>query len=177
MPAARHVRFDPESLLAVLNAHDVAYVVIGGFAALLHGSALPTRDLDVTPSPDKANLARLSAALTELQARIRTDAVPEGLPFSHNAASLAGAGSWNLQTAHGDLDLSFVPSGTQGYSDLSVDAERVALSDMLTIRIAALADIIRSKDAANRDKDRRALPLLRRLLDDQIEASRQQPEG
>ena len=158
--------FDPVAVLAVLRAHRVDCIVIGGFAALLHGSALPTLDVDITPSTDAANLARLSDALTALGARIRTATEPEGLAFSHDATSLAAATVWNLQTVHGDLDLSFRPSGTAGFDDLAEGAEDVALSDVLTIRVASLADVIRSKDAANRDKDRRALPLLRRLLDE-----------
>jgi hypothetical protein len=68
----------------------------------------------------------------------------------------------NLVTKFGELDVSFEPAGTTGYADLrrsAVDAEihgnRVA--------IAALADVIRSKQAADRPKDRLALPELREL--------------
>jgi hypothetical protein len=63
--------FDPDALLEVLHRHDVQYVLIGGLAAALRGSATPTFDVDITPAADAANLARLSAALTELDARVR----------------------------------------------------------------------------------------------------------
>jgi hypothetical protein len=41
--------FHPAGILAVLDKHKVAYVLIGGYAAQLHGSILPTTDIDVTP--------------------------------------------------------------------------------------------------------------------------------
>jgi hypothetical protein len=53
-------------------------------------------------------LGRLSQALTDLGARIRTEGVPEGLPFSHGAASLAGVGIWNLTCEFGEFDISFI---------------------------------------------------------------------
>lgn len=70
----------------------------------------------------------------------------------------------NLTTRFGDIDLSFEPSGTGGYADLSQHAVRIELNDGIWTHIAALEVIIRSKEAANRDKDRLALPTLRLLL-------------
>jgi hypothetical protein len=78
-------QFDPEPLLAVLERHGVAYVLVGGYAARLHGSLRPTSDVDVTPATTEENLARLAAALTELGARIRTEAEPSGLAFAASA--------------------------------------------------------------------------------------------
>jgi hypothetical protein len=154
---------EPEAILRLLLAHEVDFVVIGGLAAAAHGSILPTYDIDIVPKSSADNLERLSAALRELDARIRTDAVEGGLPFDHDAESLASAGVWNLTTAHGDLDLSFVPSGTTGYPDLVQDATEEPFFGVI-VRIASLADIIRSKQAANRPKDQRVLPVLREIL-------------
>jgi hypothetical protein len=156
------VEFRPERILEVLAAHHVDYVMIGGLAAAVHGSDLVTGDLDITPATGAANLARLSHALDELDARIRTDDVPNGLPFAHDATSLARGTVWNLVTSAGDLDLAMTPSGTQGYDDLKRDAITIEILGVAT-RVAALADIIRSKEAAGREKDRAALPMLRRL--------------
>jgi hypothetical protein len=156
------VDFRPERILEVLAAHRVDYIMIGGLAAAVYGSDLVTGDLDITPAISDANLARLSLALDELDARVRTDAVPEGLPFAHDARSLARATVWNLVTNAGDLDLAMLPSGTQGYDDLRRDAIAIEILGVPT-RVAALADIIRSKEAAGREKDRAALPMLRRL--------------
>src|SRR3954470_8533930 len=164
--------FAPERILAVLAKHGVSCVVIGGFAAYLQGSPLPTEDVDVVPATDRDNYARLSAALTELDAKVRAEGV-EPLPFGHDADSLAAAQIWNLTTRYGDLDITARPSGTQGYDDLKRDAIEVELRGV-TVRLASLADIVRSKEAAGRDKDRRALPVLRELVARQLRERRGQ---
>jgi predicted nucleotidyltransferase len=68
-------------------------------------------------------------------------------------------------TDHGDLDITFVPSGTRGYDDLIRDARRVSVRG-IAVPVASLADVIRSKEAAGREKDRPVLPVLRRLLEE-----------
>jgi hypothetical protein len=70
-----------------------------------------------------------------------------------------------MTTEAGDLDLAFCPSGTDGFSDLRRDAIEIEVADRLHIFVASLEDVIRSKQAADREKDRLALPRLRRLLD------------
>jgi hypothetical protein len=157
-------RFQPEELLRTLERFGVRYVVIGGVGATLHGSPLPTRDADICPATETRNLEALAAALREMQARIRTQDLPEGLPFSCDVAFLRQMKLLNLTTRFGDLDLSFEPSGTGGYEDLAPRAVRYDLGDGLVVPVAALEDIIRSKEAANREKDRQALPTLRLLL-------------
>ena len=141
----------------------MAYVLIGGLAAVFHGSPFPTEDADITPAADPENLVRLAAALNELGARVRTESVAEGLPFACDAETLAGAQTWNLVTDAGDLDIAFQPSGTGGYLDLRRDSTEAELYDV-TVRVASLGDVIRSKQAANRPKDQRVLPALRAIL-------------
>lgn len=160
--------FEPEPVVAALLAREVAFVVIGGFAARLQGSPLLTSDIDVTPETSAENLRRLSDALRDLDARVRHPDVPEGLPFSPDATSLAGSAFWDLTTRHGDLDISFTPAGTNGYADLAVSAVTISING-IDFPVASLADIVRSKDTADRPKDRRALPVLRELLAQQRE--------
>lgn len=162
--------FDGPAIVEVLHRHGVRFVLIGGFAAVVHGSPIPTNDVDITPATERENFVRLSAALTELYARVRAEGV-EPLAFSHSAESLAAAPIWNLTTTYGDLDITFQPSGTRGYEDLRRDAVEVELRGTRVL-IASLADIVRSKGAANRDKDRRALPVLRELLARETRAAR-----
>lgn len=160
--------FDPVSIIEVLQRFGVRFVVIGGIAAISNGSPLPTEDLDVTPARDGGNLRCLARALRELEARLR---VPrdggEGVAFPVDDAMLSGAETWTLVTRFGDLDLAFSPSGTGGYEDLHRDATEVQLGDDPPVRalVASLADVIRSKEAANRPKDRAQLPALRLALD------------
>ena len=156
---------NPAAIAAALNRHQVRYVIIGAFAAIAQQAPIPaTRDIDFTPEASQQNLARLSRALTDLGARIRTEAVPEGLPFSHDATSLAAAEVWNLVCADGEFDISFHPSGfTGGYAQLAVNAHRVRVGEVEVV-VADLADVIRSKESAGRPKDLRVLPLLYRHL-------------
>lgn len=157
--------FAPEEILKVLEARDVRYVVIGGFAGIIHGSPNGTSDVDITPEDGRDNLQRLSDALDELEARIRTAGEPAGVSFSHDGRSLGAVRVWNLTTKFGDLDISFEPSGTQGYEDLVARARRVRLPHVETT-VAALSDVIRSKEAAGRLKDQLTLPTLRRMLEE-----------
>ena len=155
---------DPEAMLAVLDRHSVSFVVIGGLACEVRGVPLPrTEDLDITPDRDEKNLDRLSSALSELNARIRAPGVPDGLAFAHTGRSLAAARVWNLVTDCGPMDLAMVPDGTEGYEDLVRDAEGIEAFGV-TLQVASLRDVIRSKEAAGREKDIGHLPILYQSL-------------
>ena len=160
--------FDPAAVLAALHDADVRFVLIGGMAAVLHGDVGVTVDIDIAPAYDPDNLERLAAALRALEARIRADGTPEGLPFDCSAGFLRNAGPdalLSLTTRAGALDVAFVPAGTTGYEDLKRDAVTMEPAEGLSILVASLADIIRSKQAADREKDRQALPRLQALLE------------
>jgi phosphatidylserine/phosphatidylglycerophosphate/cardiolipin synthase-like enzyme len=155
--------FRPQDIFETLDRHGVRYVLVGGLAAILHGASHLTTDVDVVPEESKGNLERLSAALHELDARIRVVGEPDGVPFDHSAESLVRVRIWNLQTAKGDLDIAFEPSGTHGYDDLARDVVVMRVRG-IDVPVASLADVIRSKEAAGRARDRAVLPGLRALL-------------
>ncbi len=154
---------DPELLLTTLANHNVKFVLIGALAARLQGFPRATADADITPAGDDENLMRLAAALKDLDARVFTDAVPEGLPFDWSAAALKRAALWNLTTRAGRLDLAFKPSGTSGYDDLIRDAVTFDVFGA-TLKAASIADIIRSKEASDRPQDRQDVVVLRAML-------------
>jgi hypothetical protein len=167
--------FDPEAILRVLARHDVDYIVIGGIGGVLHGSPMSTNDVDIVPSLMKTNLAMLAAALTEINARIMAEGVSGGLRVDWKGKELQ---KWivdfrflNLETDLGRLDIIHRPGGTRGYQDLAANAESLALDD-IEIRVAALEDIIRSKQAVGRDRDLEHLPTLRLLLESKSSALR-----
>lgn len=158
--------FDPRPICRVLNDHAVEYVVIGGFAAVLHGSALPTADVDVVPSRDDHNLGRLGHALHALDAKLRTRGGPVDAPLD-GPFLRAMPLMVNLTTRYGDLDVTFEPAGPrQGFEDWNADASDVEIGDGLSIRVASLDAVIDSKRAAGRPKDERALPHLESLRDE-----------
>jgi len=154
--------FDPEKLIRALSKNRVKFVLIGALAARLHGFPRLTADADITPSGDKQNLERLASALKELDARVYTESVPEGLTFDRSAAALGRAQMWNLVTNAGRLDIAFTPAGTGGYDDLAEGAERFEAFGVRFLA-ASLADIIRSKEATGRAKDEDDVVILRAL--------------
>jgi hypothetical protein len=78
--------------------------------------------------------------------------VPDGLPCSHDAASLGAAEVWNLTCPDGEFDISFHPSGFEGgYAQLAVNAHRLRVGDVEVI-VADLADVIRSEESAGRGR-------------------------
>jgi hypothetical protein len=160
--------FDPVTMLRVLVDHGVDFLLVGGIAARLRGAPLLTQDVDITPATDRPNLERLVGALEVLDGRLRTATDPDGVAFPFDAGLLESASVWTLTTRYGDLDLVISPAGTSGYGDLvrSADRLKIAIDPEVSVMVASLADIIRSKEAAGRDKDRAALPLLRRTLDE-----------
>jgi hypothetical protein len=154
--------FDPEKMIRTLSRHRVRFVLIGALAARLHGFPRLTADADITPASDKKNLEHLAAALKDLDARVYTESVPEGLRFDRSAAALARATMWNLVTNAGRRDIAFMPAGTKGYEDLAADAEKFEAFGVHFLA-ASLDDIIRSKEATGRGKDEDDVVILRAL--------------
>lgn len=159
----RPAPLDPERIIRTLAKHQVRYVLIGALAARLQGFPRVTADADVTPARDKENLPRLAAALRELDARIFTEPVPEGLPFDCSPRMLGRAELWNLVTSAGRLDVAFRPSGTTGYDDLARRAVHFTVYGV-DLLAAHLEDIIRSKEAAGRPQDRLDVVVMKEML-------------
>lgn len=156
--------FDPVRLVRVLAEHDVRYVLIGAVAARLAGYPLATYDTDLTPERSPENLMRLAAALRELDARVFTVSVPEGLAFDCSAAALGRAEVWNLVTTAGRVDLLFAPAGSGGYADLSQSAATFDVNDVPVVA-ASLPALIKMKEAAGRPKDLQAVAIMKAMLE------------
>ncbi len=157
--------FDPFAILAALERHAVRYVIVGGIAAQIAGAPIVTRDLDVTPARDLENLARLSAALGEIEARIVLEDAPPDIDISLDADTIAAFSSLATSTPYGRLDIVLLPTGTRGYEDLARAATPELVTEGLVVSVAALADVVRSKAAAGRVKDHAQLPILRETLE------------
>ncbi len=171
MPQAERP-YDASAIISALQERGVRFVVIGAVAAIAHGSPLPTEDMDVTPDRSEDNLDALAAALTDLDAKLRTPQGPVDFPI--DARMLAANAMWTLSTRVGDLDLVFEPAGTGGYDDLRRNALELDLGSGTPALVASLSDVIRSKEAAGRQKDVAQLPALRQTLE--IVRQREQEE-
>jgi hypothetical protein len=144
--------FRPSQLLHALVARGVDFVVIGGYAAIAHGSAQLTRDLDICFARDPVNLRALGAALVELEARPRGVDDPEDLPFVPDERTLQGVQLLTLDTREGPLDVQSEPDGAPGYATLRRRAERVEVAGVRVL-VASLDDLKTMKQAAGRPKD------------------------
>lgn len=160
------MNYDPRLICSAFDAEGVRFVVIGGFAAAIHGSPLPTSDVDIVPARDDENLERLARALNRLHARLRTEAGPVDVRIDRGFLR-AMPFILNLVTDHGDVDLTFAPAGgLEGFDGWDAGAVDTEIAPDLVVRIGSLDDIIDSKRAADRAKDRAALPYLESLRDE-----------
>ena len=147
-------------ILRVLLRHDVDFFVVGGVAAQLEGAPILTLDLDVLYDKTPDNIERLLGALGELKARYRD---PAGRHIEPDRAKLETFRINLLLTELGALDvLGAIGSGST-YQDLLARTISYELGEA-RVRVLELAAVIESKEQANRDKDRAAMPVLRQAL-------------
>ena len=156
---------DPGCIFGVLAEYEVEYVLIGGLAAVLHGSTAMTNDADIFPANAPKNIEQLSLALKDLHARLRVESDPNGVDFDPHPVLISSMAMLNTTTRCGDLDLTFNPAGLHSYEDVRASAITYEL-DGQAVQVAALEDIIRSKESADRAKDHATLPILRALKDE-----------
>lgn len=148
MSRKRQPPFDPLGLLAALDRHRVAFVVIGGLARVIQGTDELTRGVDIVPSTKPDNLRRLSSALDEL-----------------GASALSSNEPVRVETPHGELRIVPVPAGTRGYDDLRRAATREPLGQGLRPAVASKGDLARMLSAFGRDEDAEKHRQLRRLIE------------
>jgi hypothetical protein len=165
--------FAPLDAIEALIGHRVRFVVIGGFAAQLHGSSLLTGDLDVCYERSEANLSRLAAALRDLRATLR--GAPRDVPFRLDARTQAAGDHFTFDTVAGALDCLGTPSGVpSGFEELARASDEMEIG-AYRVKVASIDDLIRMKRAAGRPKDLQALEelgALRDEVDDQALAER-----
>jgi hypothetical protein len=139
--------FDPVRICLILREEDVEFVVLGGFAAVVRGSSLPTKDIDVIPSRDRTNLDRLGRALTRMNAMIRIPGDP--VPTKIDGGFLASMPHMlNLVSDFGEMDITFTPAGSVGdFEGWRRGATSEEIEDGLMVLVASLDDIIDSKGA------------------------------
>lgn len=139
-----------DDLLGRLVDGGVDFIVIGGFAAVAHGSAHPTADLDVLYAREPANLARLASSLQPVRPYLR--GAPPGLPFELDADTLRRGMNFTLTTSLGDLDLLGEIPGVGTFEQAAANAVTVRVFGR-GVHVLSLDDLIRAKRAAGRPKD------------------------
>ena len=146
------------TILKVLAAHKVDFIVVGGVSAVLQGAPIATFDLDVVHSREPRNIERLMKALRELGAYYRGQGARRIEP---SPTHLASPGHQLLLTTHGPLDLLGTIGKGRGYEALLGKTEEIVVGPV-SVRILGLPALIESKEEAGREKDRAVLSILRR---------------
>lgn len=149
-----------ERLLTALYNAKVEFVIIGGMAAVAHGSAYVTADLDICYQRQLDNYQRLSDALRSFRPRLR--GVSDNVPFVLDAAAFKSSINFTLSTDAGDLDLIGEVPGLGDYEAVKTHAEEVELYGF-RVWVLTLDGLIVSKQSAGRPKDLRLLPELKAL--------------
>ena len=134
--------FDPYAILAALERQRVAYIVIGAFARVIHGTDEIAHELEITPSRQPPNLDPPSTRARELAGE-----AARGEP--------AGRGDGTFTTEHGALIVVSEPAGSRrGYTDLRRAASREPIGRGLRPPVASAADLAGMLSALERDEDR-----------------------
>jgi predicted nucleotidyltransferase len=150
IPAIWPEEFDAAELLRRLVHAGVDFVIIGGVAAILHGSGRLTRDLDIVFAPDEGNLQALGRVLVESEARLR--GMDDDVPFVADARTLHGIQLLTLETNAGWFDVHRRPDGAPPYDALRRQAERMDVGGF-SVLVASLDDLLAMKRAAGRAQD------------------------
>ncbi len=141
---------DLQRLLLRLSEAGIDFVLVGGYAAILHGSSALTRDIDVCAALTTENIEKLRDALRDAHPVHRLsverpsflDEPRPGVPLNH----------LYLHTDLGTLDLLSSITGVGDFERVVRDAVEVELFGH-RIRAISLDDLITAKEALGRDKD------------------------
>lgn len=149
-------------ILAVLVRHEVEFILVGGLAAVVHGSPLMTEDVDIVYRSSEENLPRLASALKEMKAHYLD---PAGRTIEPDVPRLATMKMNLLSTSLGRLDVLRIIGQGLTYGDLFEKSKEMKIEDFL-VRVLDLEVIIETKEYAGRNKDKLGLLYLRQLLDE-----------
>jgi predicted nucleotidyltransferase len=139
-----------EEILKRLNEAEVCFVLVGGLAAVAHGSAYVTVDLDICYERSPDNIKRLVPLLISLHATLRN--APKDLPFILDEKTFSLGMNFTFDTDLGALDLLGEITGVGVYSEVIKFSEPLDLFG-LRIDILSLDGLIKTKQTAGRPKD------------------------
>ena len=151
---------DLQRLLQRLDDAGIEFVLVGGYAAMLHGSSLLTRDVDVCAVLTPANIEKLREAFRDLHPQHRLSLPRQS--FLDEPAPGTTLHNLYLSTDWGALDLLGRITGVGDYARVMRDAVEVELFGR-RVRAISLDDLITAKEALGRDKDLIAAKELRAI--------------
>jgi hypothetical protein len=151
------------AIIRLLTSHEVEFIVVGGVAANLFGSARLTYDLDIVYGRKEENLRQIVKALQNSNPYLR--GAPPGLPFKFDLRTLKNGLNFTLETDLGPIDLLGEIPGARSYEELLTDSLQINEQD-LAFKCVTLPRLIHLKNAAGRPKDLESIAELRAILED-----------
>ena len=151
---------DINRLLQRLCDAEIDFVIVGGFAAMLHGSSLLTRDLDVCAVLTRESVAKLREVLGDLHPEHRL--ITQKLSFLDNPDPDVNVLNLYLRTDFGPVDFLGSITGVGDFASVRANAIEVELFGRRCL-VMSLDDLIRAKEAIGRDKDVQAVIQLRAI--------------
>lgn len=156
---------DFKQLIPLLAGAEIEFIIIGGVAANVHGSARLTKDLDIVYRRTNENILRIVQTLAPLKPYLR--GAPPGLPFKLDLETMKRGLNFTLTTSLGDIDLLGEITGGGNYENLLTNSVTIELFGVSCLCLN-LEQLIASKRAAGRPKDIESIAELELLLSRQI---------
>jgi hypothetical protein len=150
---------------------EVEFVIVGGFAALLHGSTLVTRDLDICAVLSRSDVAKLRTALRDLNPRHRLTS--QKLSFLDTPDPDVDVRNLYLETEFGTVDILSSILGVGDFDRVRSASIEIELFGR-RCRVISIEDLIHAKEALGRDKDLLAAKELR-AIGEKLKASKTPP--
>lgn len=151
---------DLADLLGRLNREKVGYVIVGGYAAILHGGTVVTEDVDICCRFTPANLGRLQAALDSLHPVHRL--TPKRLSWNLTPGNSRGLKNLYLQTDWGVVDCLSEVLGIGNYAAVRKQSIVVKLP-FGNCRVLGLDALIKAKEAMGRPHDLQSVTQLKAI--------------
>ncbi|MFH1873977.1 MAG: hypothetical protein ABH859_02185 [Pseudomonadota bacterium] len=149
-----------EKLIKKLLDHKVEFVLIGGFAATVHGVSLLTQDIDICIPFTKENLEKIISALQDSNPIYRENKIP----LSNSAEKLSKLKNLYLTTDFGSLDLLEQVAGLGPYQNLLPQIIEIELFDH-KCKVLNIDALIKAKQQMNRPKDKETIVQLEAIKD------------
>jgi hypothetical protein len=153
---------DVEQQIRLVGEFQIKCVLVGGVAATIHGSSIPTQDLDICYSRDSENLTKVVEALRSVSATLR--GAPKDIPFILDEETLRRGLNFTFDTDVGNLDLLGEVRGVGIYAACLDSADETEIFGYRHY-VLSLEKLIDAKRAAGRAKDLIALPELEAILE------------
>ncbi len=151
------------NLLGLLLKNNIDFVLVGGFAGVVHGASQVTKDLDICYLLNSDNVEKLRRALTEINPKHRMTVLPK-LSFLEHPKDSTGLSNIYLETDLGVLDVLGEVTGVGDFHAIKSHAIEISYMDY-RCKVISIEDLIRVKERMTRDKDKSLLVELKAIFE------------